>query len=99
MTKNILITGGAGYIGSIFVPELINLGHNVTVIDNFCFKQTSLNHLVIIKLYVINGDVRDRNLISNLLKSNDIIFPLAALVGAPLWKNLKRPKVSIVTQL
>ncbi len=91
MTKNILITGGAGYIGSIFVPELINLGHNVTVIDNFCFKQTSLNHLCNHKNFsVINGDVRDRNLISNLLKSNDIIFPLAALVGAPLCK--KKPE-------
>ena len=93
MTKNILITGGAGYIGSIFVPELINLGHNVTVIDNFCFKQTSLNHLCNHKNFsVINGDVRDRNLISNLLKSNDIIFPLAALVGAPLCKKPEEAK-------
>ena len=91
MNKNILITGGAGYIGSIFVPELINLGHNVTVIDNFCFKQTSLNHLCNHKNFsVINGDVRDRNLISKLLKSNDVIFPLAALVGAPLCK--KKPE-------
>lgn len=91
MKQKILITGGAGYIGSIFVPELINLGYNVTVIDNFCFKQTSLNHLCNHKNFsVINGDVRDRNLISNLLKSNDIIFPLAALVGAPLCK--KKPE-------
>ena len=93
MTKNILITGGAGYIGSIFVPELINLGHNVTVIDNFCFKQTSLNHLCNHKNFsVINGDVRDRNLISNLLKSNDIIFPLAALVGILCKKKPEEAK-------
>ncbi|MAK12064.1 MAG: hypothetical protein CMI73_00065 [Candidatus Pelagibacter sp.] len=88
MTKNILVTGGAGYIGSIFVPELIKLGHKVTVVDNFCFKQTSLNHLCNLKNFnVINGDVRDRKLISSLLKSYDIIFPLAALVGAPLCKK------------
>ena len=88
MTKNILVTGGAGYIGSIFVPELIKLGHKVTVVDNFCFKQTSLNHLCNLKNFnVINGDVRDRKLISSLLKSYDIIFALAALVGAPLCKK------------
>ena len=43
MSLNVLVTGGAGYLGSTMVPSLLDLGHNVTVIDNFMYKQTSLN--------------------------------------------------------
>lgn len=81
----ILVTGGSGYIGSILVPELIKLNYEVTVIDNFMFKQTSLNHLCVFKNFKIqNGDIRDSNLMKNLLRENDVIIPLAAIVGAPL---------------
>ena len=81
----ILVTGGAGYIGSILVPELLNKGHQVTVLDNFMFKQTSLNHLCVFdKFKILNGDIRDQKLMKSLLNSNDIIIPLAAIVGAPL---------------
>ena len=81
----ILVTGGAGYIGSILVPELLNLKYEVTVLDNFMFKQTSLNHLCVYENFkIINGDIRDKNLIDSLLKTNDLIIPLAAIVGAPL---------------
>jgi len=81
---NILVTGGAGYIGSILVPELLNNGHNVTVIDNFMYRQTSLLDCCYNKnLTIINGDVRDKTLISNNLKKMDVIIPLACIVGAP----------------
>ena len=81
----ILVTGGAGYIGSILVPELLNKGHQVTVLDNFMFKQTSLNHLCAFdKFKILNGDIRDTKLMKSLLNSNDVIIPLAAIVGAPL---------------
>tara|TARA_B100001175_G_C19416250_1_gene593799 strand:+ start:65 stop:997 length:933 start_codon:yes stop_codon:yes gene_type:complete len=81
----ILITGGAGYIGSILVPELIKLKHKITVIDNFMFKQSSLNHLCVFENFkIINGDIRDKKLMKELLKDNDLIIPLAAIVGAPL---------------
>ena len=81
----ILVTGGAGYLGSILVPELLNDEHEVTVIDNFMYKQTSLNHLCANpKFDIVRGDVRVETTMWPLLKKADIIIPLAAYVGAPL---------------
>ncbi len=83
--KNILVTGGAGYIGSMLVPELLKEGYKTTVIDNFMFKQASLNNLCTIKNFdIINGDIRDKSLMKKLVDKHDVIIPLAAIVGAPL---------------
>lgn len=88
MSDNILVTGGAGYLGSIMVPELLKAGHHVTVLDNFMFKQNSLLHCAADPNFeVIRGDVRDEALIKGLVAKNDIIIPLAAYVGAPLCKQ------------
>ena len=85
MKKNILITGGAGYIGSILVPDLLNTGHKVTVIDNFMFDQSSLNHCCSNPNFnIINGDIRHEKFITPHYKSAEIIIPLAGYVGAPL---------------
>jgi len=82
---NILVTGGAGYIGSTLVPKLLNEKHNVTVLDNFMYGQTSLNQLCANKKFnVYNGDVRLKQDVFPLLKQADVIIPLAAYVGAPL---------------
>ena len=81
---NILITGGAGYIGSVLVPHLLCKGHKVTVVDNFMYKQTSLAGCVRDEnLKIEFGDVRDKSLMKSLLSKHDVIIPLAAIVGAP----------------
>ena len=86
--SKILVTGGAGYIGSILVPQLINEGHQVTVIDNYMYKQSSLSEFVLNKKFKLEiGDVRDLELIKKHLSLNDIIIPLAAIVGAPACKK------------
>jgi nucleoside-diphosphate-sugar epimerase len=84
----ILVTGGAGYIGSVLIPNLIQQGHTVTVVDNFMYKQTSLASLIRQeKLNLVFGDVRNEALMKDLLKSADVIIPLAAIVGAPACDN------------
>lgn len=85
MSYHILVTGGAGYLGSTMVPDLLAAGHRVTVLDNFLFKQTSLNHVCHNPNFsVVKGDIRVEATLRPLLKEADIVIPLAALVGAPL---------------
>ena len=81
----ILVTGGAGYIGSILVPMMLQHGHSVTVIDNFMYGQTSLLDCCYYKnLLVVRGDVRDERLLREVMPKADAILPLACLTGAPL---------------
>ena len=81
----VLVTGAAGYIGSILVPRLLNEGHEVIALDNFMYNQTSLMDVCYHdKLRIVRGDVRDKNLMGKLFKDVDAILPLACLTGAPL---------------
>lgn len=83
----ILITGGAGYIGSVLTPELLQAGHAVTVLDNFVFNQSSLADCCRFESFnVVRGDCRDESLLRPLLAQHDAVIPLAALVGAPMCK-------------
>jgi len=98
MRERILITGGAGYIGSMLATELVNLGCKVTVLDLMRFNRNSLDHLFFYENFrFINGDARDEKLIKKIIKNQDFIIPLAALVGAPLCE--KYPKETLQTNL
>ena len=84
----ILVTGGAGYIGSILIPQLLKRGHDVIVVDNFMYNQSSLLDCCYDeRLTIIRGDARDQELISKYLRTVDAIFPLACLTGAPLCEK------------
>ena len=94
--KKVLVTGGAGYIGSILVPTLLGKGYEVTVLDTLMFGQsTLLEQCINPKFKFINGDVRDLNLLKKIVPHFDVIIPLAALVGAPLCKKDEMGTIAI----
>ncbi len=85
--KKILITGGAGYLGSILTEVLLNKGYQVTVIDNLIYKQTSVAPFSYHPSFnFILGDVTNESLLKSLVEKHDVIIPLAAIVGMPACK-------------
>jgi nucleoside-diphosphate-sugar epimerase len=94
--SKILITGGAGYIGSVLATKLILLGHKVTVVDKLMYSTDSLNHLFFYENFqLIKKDIRDQSFNKNFFKKFQFIIPLAALVGAPICDKNKKLAVAI----
>ncbi len=92
--NKVLITGGAGYIGSILTEKLLENGYNVTVLDSLIYNQLSLLGFCHNKQFkFVHGDVRNENLLKELVDNTDIIIPLAAIVGMPACKSY--PQVAI----
>jgi nucleoside-diphosphate-sugar epimerase len=93
---NILVTGGAGYLGSTMVPAFLADGHKVTVMDSFMFNQAPLNHVVADPNFTaVRGDARDESILKPLVKAADVVIPLAAMVGAPLCDRDKTAAVTV----
>ena len=93
--SKILITGGAGYIGSMLCTKLLEAGHVVTAVDLLKYDKGSLNHLYFQKNFkLICEDIRKVSLMKKLIKQHDFIIPLAALVGAPLCEKFKKEALS-----
>src|SRR3990167_2027691 len=94
----ILVTGAAGYLGSVLCPELLKNGHRVIAVDSFLYNQTSLLDCCYNKDFeIIRGDARNRELISGYIKKVDAIIPLACLTGAPICS--KDPVAAKTTNL
>jgi len=84
MSEKVLVTGGAGYLGSVLCEHLLDTGYQVTVLDSLMYGQHSLFHLCANPAFCfVKGDVRDEGLMCLLVKDADILVPLAAIVGAP----------------
>jgi nucleoside-diphosphate-sugar epimerase len=104
---NVLITGGAGYLGSVLVPHLLELGHAVTVVDTLRYNQASLvDCCANPRFEFVNGDCRDECVMRPLVAKADAILPFAAIVGAPACDrdtlaavSINRDAVALVTRL
>jgi nucleoside-diphosphate-sugar epimerase len=86
--KKILITGGAGYLGSVLTEVLLNKGYYVTILDNLIYKQTSVSPFSYHSRFdFVLGDVQDTLLLKKLVESHDVVIPLAAIVGMPACRD------------
>jgi nucleoside-diphosphate-sugar epimerase len=84
MASTVLVTGGAGYIGSILCETLLHKGYQVTVLDSLMYGEQSLYHLCAHPHFdFVYGDARDERTVSRLVREADVLIPLAAIVGAP----------------
>jgi nucleoside-diphosphate-sugar epimerase len=98
MPTNVLVTGGAGYIGSVLVPMLLRDGYAVHVLDNFRFDQTSLTDCCLdTNFRVTRGDCREKHTLTRALRDADVVMPLAAIVGAPACD--RDPTAAVTTNL
>ena len=87
MKKSILVTGGAGYVGSLLVPKLLNEGHDVTVLDLFLYGDNVLDNVRHDPyLKIIKGDIRDESVLKKSIKGCDTVIHLACISNDPSFE-------------
>ena len=87
--NSVLITGGAGYVGSVLVRKLVSLGYDVKVIDSLVFGNDGISSLINEKkIEFFNLDIRETEKISSIIQNIDCVIHLAAIVGEPLCKKI-----------
>ena len=96
MKLKILVTGAAGYIGSMLCTKLVSLGFEVIAVDILKYEKNSLSHLFYFKNFkFIKADICNAKVIKNLLKNINVVIPLAALVGAPLCEKFRKEAIKV----
>ncbi len=81
---NILVTGGAGYVGAVLVPELLKLGHHVTVLDLMIYGENVIKEHSNLKK--VCGDIRNQSLMRDLMVSQDVVMHLACISNDPSFE-------------
>jgi nucleoside-diphosphate-sugar epimerase len=81
--KKIVITGGAGYVGSVLTPYLISKGHKITVLDLMLYGDTLKKDK---NLKIVKGDIRNIELLKETIKGNDIVIHLACISNDPSFE-------------
>ena len=96
--RTVLITGGAGYVGSILTKKLENEGYNVKVVDSLVFGNDGISSLINEKrIEFFNQDIRNTEKIIPILKDVDCVIHLAAIVGEPLCKKIPHAAKQILS--
>ena len=94
--KKILITGAAGYIGSMLCTKLVDEGYKVTAVDILKYEKNSLAHLFSKKNFTfLKLDITKKKNVKKIILNQDFIIPLAALVGSPLCEKKKKEAVKV----
>ena len=84
MIKKVFITGGAGYVGAVLTPYLLEKGYEVTVLDLMIYGEEVLTKNKNLK--IIKGDIRDKNILTKELPGNDVVIHLACISNDPSFE-------------